>query len=109
MYESYSAPSLEKSQRCDYDIMMALPSTADVVARLGHVFAVFDQQDSANVSYGVRDAMGRRWFVKTAGSSEVSPGGRSREARVELLRRDARLHADIAHAALVTIHDVIQS
>ena len=34
MYERYSAPPLEKSQRCDYDIMMALLSTADVVARL---------------------------------------------------------------------------
>ena len=89
--------------------MMALRSTADVVASLGHVFAIFDQQDSANISYGVRDANGQRWFVKTAGSAEVSPGGLSREERVKLLRRDAQLHADIAHPALLTVHNVTET
>jgi len=94
---------------CDYDIMMALPSTADVVASFGEVFAIFDRQDSFNISYGVRDATGHRWFVKTAGSADVSPGGLSREARVKLLRRDAQLHADIAHPALLTIHKLIET
>ena len=89
--------------------MMVLQSSADVVASLGDVFTVFDQQDSANISYGVRDANGRRWFVKTAGLAQVSPGGLTREARVKLLRRDAQLHADVAHAALLSIHNVIET
>jgi serine/threonine-protein kinase len=109
MTEKYFANCLEKSQRCDYDIMMVLQSTADVIARLGEVFTVFDQQDSANISYGVRDAHGRRWFVKTAGAADVSPGGHTRDERATLLRRDAQLHADIAHPALLTIHDVIDT
>jgi serine/threonine-protein kinase len=89
--------------------MMAPRSTAEVLARLGHVFTVFDRQDSANISYGVRDANGRRWFVKTAGSGEVSPGRLTRDERVALLRRDAQLHADVSHPALLTIHDVIET
>jgi serine/threonine-protein kinase len=88
---------------------MALPSNADVIESLGDVFTVFDQQDSANISYGVRDISGRRWFVKTAGSADVSPGGLTRAERVALLRRDAELHADIAHPALLAIHDVIET
>jgi serine/threonine-protein kinase len=88
---------------------MAPPSTASVVASLGEVFAVFDQrsQDSGNVSYGVRAADGRRFFVKTAGSTDISAGGLSREQRVGLLRLDAQLHADIEHPALVALHDVV--
>ena len=33
---------------------------------IGRVFAVFDEQDSGNVSYGV-EVGGERWFVKCAG------------------------------------------
>ena len=89
--------------------MMALPSSTDVVTGLGQVFTVFDQQDSANISYGVRDTNGRRWFVKTAGSPEVSPGGLTRDERVTLLRRDAQLHLDIAHPALLAMRDVLET
>jgi serine/threonine protein kinase len=53
-------------------------------------FAVFDQQDSGCVSYGVeRD--GRRLFVKTA----VTAGGR------ESLRRAIAFHSAVRHPAIV--------
>jgi serine/threonine protein kinase len=90
---------------------MSPPSTASVVASLGEVFAVFDQrtQDSGNVSYGVRATDGRRFFVKTAGSTEISAGGLTRAQRVGLLRLDAQLHADVEHPALVALHDVVET
>jgi hypothetical protein len=40
------------------------PGIEAYLRRVGHVFCVFDRQDSDCVSYGVEVA-GERWFVKT--------------------------------------------
>ena len=87
-----------------------LPATAEVVAGLGTVFAVFDRtQDSGHVSYGVQTADGRRLFLKTPGRPGPSPGGTSRADRTESLRRTARLQQAVDHPALVPLHEVVEA
>lgn len=83
-------------------------TAADVVHRMGHVFAVFDHcsQDSSNVSYGVV-AGHTRYFVKTAGTAQVARSGRSRADRVELLRRATQVHLDVDHPALGVMHKIV--
>jgi serine/threonine-protein kinase len=61
-------------------------------------FAVFDQQDSGCVSFGVAKG-GRRLFVKTA----VNESGR------ESLRRAATFHGSVKHPAIVRPVDVIDT
>jgi hypothetical protein len=57
---------------------------------LSSAFVVFDAQDSGCLSYGV-EAVGRRWFVKRATTAQ---------ARQSLIRA-GRLHAAVAHSAIV--------
>lgn len=79
---------------------------ADYLRASGEVFAVFDQQDSGNLSYGVAIA-GERWFVKTAGL----PGDVRRldhAGRVALLRNAVRVAAT-PHRALAPLRAVIES
>lgn len=42
----------------------------DWLSELGDIFAVFDQQDSGNVSFGVADG-DKKWFVKYAGAKTL--------------------------------------
>jgi serine/threonine protein kinase len=58
----------------------------------GHVFAVFDRQDSGCLSVGV-DVAGQRLFLKTAGNS----------ATAVAMERVRRLHARVTHRALVPL------
>jgi len=65
---------------------------------IGRVFAVFDQQDSGCVSYGV--AVGdERWFVKTAAA----------EGATASLRRAITVHRAVQHRAIVPLRHVIES
>lgn len=60
------------------------------LASLGEVFAVFDEQDSGCLSYGV--TLGAtRWFVKLAPSA----------ATAALLRSAARFHAAVRHPVIL--------
>ncbi len=84
---------------------------AAVIDQIGQVFATFDArtQDSGHVSHGVLGADGRRWFVKTAGDDSDSPGGTTREDRVEALRRVAAIHDTVDHPALVPLEAVVEA
>ncbi|WP_286252976.1 serine/threonine protein kinase [Streptomyces graminofaciens] len=65
---------------------------ATYLARIGHVFRVFDAQDSGCVSYGVRlPGTGERWFVKTA---VTGPGRRA-------LERAWAFHRAVRHPVIV--------
>jgi hypothetical protein len=61
------------------------------LAELGNTFAVFDQQDSGCVSYGVDAGEGRRLFVKTSTTAAAAAS----------LRGALRLHAAVRHPAMV--------
>lgn len=83
----------------------------DVVADLGHVFAVFDAntQDSGHISYGVRDASGKKWFVKTSGDEGASPGGLSRADRVNALELSAEVSISVIHPTLIPVDRIIKT
>jgi hypothetical protein len=84
---------------------------AAVIGQMGHIFVTFDArtQDSGHISYGVLGADGRRWFVKTAGDSSDSPGGKSPEERLEVLRRAAAIQGTVDHPALVPLEAVVEA
>jgi serine/threonine-protein kinase len=65
----------------------------------GSVFAVFDQQDSGNLSYGV-EVNGARYFVKTAGRPDLDLPHLTHDQRVSLLRNAARIGNAYRHPAL---------
>ena len=74
---------------------------------VGRVFAVFDAQDSGNVSYGVQ-TQGRRFFVKTAGRSDDPAPLLAHPERVALLRNAARLWERCGHAHLPALRRILE-
>lgn len=60
------------------------------LARFGRVFAVFDDQDSECLSYGVA-VEGARWFVKIAQDGPTA----------QMLRSAAQFHAAVKHPVIV--------
>ncbi|GAA1721425.1 protein kinase [Kribbella yunnanensis] len=75
---------------------------------IGEIFAVFDAQDSGNISYGVT-VDGRRYFVKTAGDSADLEPFLAPPQRQELLRRAAVLAESVEHELLPAYHGLIES
>jgi serine/threonine-protein kinase len=75
---------------------------------VGSVFAVFDTQDSGNISYGVQVGSGR-YFVKTAGHSDDPQPYLPHPERVALLRNAVRIRRCSDHPALPALHQVIES
>lgn len=78
------------------------------LSRVGEVFTTFDQQDSGNVSYGVRVG-GDRFFVKTAGDPDDTAPYLDLAGRVALLRNAAMLADRVRHPVLASLHGVVES
>ena len=76
----------------------------------GEVFAIFGEpeQDSGNVSYGVRTG-DERFFVKTAGDPRLATPTLGHADRCDLLRNAARLYRSCPHPVLTTLRYVIES
>lgn len=74
------------------------------LSQKGEIFAVFDEQDSGNVSYGV-EIDGRRYFVKTAGRPDDS-SNLDHSGRVSLLCNAVRLAESSDHRTLPQLHQV---
>jgi serine/threonine protein kinase len=74
----------------------------------GSIFAIFDRQDSGNVSYGVESG-GARYFVKTAGSPSLELPHLDLHQRWALIRNAARIGEAYRHQALPQLHNVIES
>ncbi|REE94623.1 serine/threonine protein kinase [Paenibacillus taihuensis] len=68
---------------------------------LGHVFAVFDQQDSGNISFGVVCGT-EKFFVKYAGAKTVAYSGDVPEA-VANLKSAVHLYDELHHPSLITL------
>ncbi len=81
----------------------------DHLCAVGEVFATFDcsNQDSGNISYGVRSGR-HRYFIKTAGVPEV-PSTHSHAERVSALRNASRLFHSCPHPVLASLRDVLES
>src|SRR5688572_3179607 len=72
------------------------------------VFAVFDTQDSGNVSYGVLVGQ-ERFFVKTAGSPKDTKPLLPFAERVALLRNAILVAGAVSHDATPKLRHVIES
>lgn len=79
------------------------PHDFEWLTGMGEVFAVFDQQDSGNLSFGVHTASGKR-FIKFAGAKPVNFDGEPREA-IERLRQAMPIYQDLEHPHLVRLID----
>jgi len=83
-------------------------SPESYLARIGQLFAVFNTQDSGNVSYGVQVA-DTRYFVKTAGDPANPKPHLSHPQRVALLRNAVQLAQRVDHPALCRLYHVIEA
>jgi serine/threonine protein kinase, bacterial len=81
---------------------------AAYLKRVGNVFALFDTQDSGNVSYGV-EIDGERYFVKSAGDPENAQPYLAHEQRVALLRNAVQLAQNVDHPTLCRLYHVLES
>lgn len=78
------------------------------LSKISHRFALFNTQDSGNISYGVA-VNGVRYFVKTAGDPDDNRPYLAHAQRVALLRNAVVLAQSIAHPALCQLQQVIES
>ena len=79
--------------------MTTLPEwVEDTLGRIDEVHAVFDQQDSGNLGFGLTQGR-HRWFVKVATTARAAEG----------LRRAAVLHNNVQHPAIVEVERVLLS
>ncbi|BBH24403.1 serine/threonine protein kinase [Paenibacillus baekrokdamisoli] len=70
---------------------------------LGHVFCVFDQQDSGNISFGV-EKDGDRRFIKYAGAKPLHFAGDKHNA-IQSLRDAVHLYDELSHPCLIELID----
>jgi serine/threonine-protein kinase len=77
------------------------PHKFDWLVNMGEVFAVFDQQDSGNISFGIKDNSGKK-FVKYAGAKPLEYGGDPQEA-VERLKQAVSIYNDLDHPHLMKL------
>jgi serine/threonine protein kinase, bacterial len=93
------------------DIPIITETPRDFLDALGEVFAEFGakSQDSGNISYGIRTTDGAHYFVKTAGIPGDDRWYLPYEKRVALLRNAVVIAGAVAHPALPTLHNVIES
>jgi len=72
------------------------------LARWGKPFCVFDRTDSGNLSFGVEDKSGERYFVKIAGAHTKNAVIAPAQA-VENLRRAVSLYEEMRHPHLIEL------
>ncbi|MEC3885745.1 serine/threonine protein kinase [Halobacillus sp. HZG1] len=68
---------------------------------MGHVFCVFDEQDSGNISFGVEREDGK-FFVKYAGAKPMDFSGEPKEA-VERLRTAMSVYQQLKHPSVIRL------
>lgn len=77
------------------------------LTRLGTPFAVFDQNDSGNVSFGVERPDGRRLFVKYAGARPAEYDGDPADA-VARLQAARTVYEAVNHPALIRFVEALE-
>lgn len=73
----------------------------DLLIKLGTVFAVFDQQDSGNISFGV-EKDGHKKFVKYAGAQTIAYEGTTHDA-IERLKNSINIYEELKHESLIKL------
>lgn len=73
---------------------------------LGEVFAVFPEQDSGNISFGIVKN-GKKTFVKYAGAKTVHYAGRPEEA-IKRLKTSLSIYEHLSHEHLIHFLEAIE-
>ncbi|MBP1999941.1 serine/threonine-protein kinase [Paenibacillus shirakamiensis] len=73
------------------------------IHKYGQVFCVFDQQESGNLSFGIRQGQ-KKLFLKFAGAKTVRYEGSVSDA-IESLEQSVVLYQDLAHPSLIKLLD----
>ncbi|WP_339215640.1 serine/threonine-protein kinase [Ornithinibacillus sp. FSL M8-0202] len=94
---------IKKQLNQDISIQLKADYNFIWLSRFGQVFAVFDQQDSGNISFGV-ESEGVKRFLKYAGA-ETLHGSVSPELAVQNLKQSVGIYQDLSHASLVNLLD----
>lgn len=68
----------------------------------GEVFCVFDQNDSGNISFGVENKRGKKYFIKVAGARTVESVHTPNEA-VNSLKQTVKIYEDLKHNSLIEL------
>lgn len=79
------------------------PRVFDFLNRYGEVFAVFDQNDSGNISFGVRNKH-EKLFIKIAGADTVNACCNP-EVAVKTLQVAVSLYESLRHSRLIELID----
>ena len=90
------------------EVTFALKETHNFkwLTEYGSVFKVFDQQDSGNLSFGVKQG-DKKLFVKYAGAKPIHYEGEPSYA-VARLKQAAPIYRDLKHKSLITLLDQFQ-
>lgn len=83
---------------------MAAPFDFSFLKRYGTVFKVYDDQDSGNICFGVKNEDGERVFVKFAGAPTARYTGQKEDA-VASLKNASGLYKALAHENLIRLID----
>ena len=76
--------------------------------KFGTVFRVFDDQDSGNICFGLRDGSGRRRFIKYAGA-KTKRGTVTPLTAVQNLRATVSIYRDLAHPSLIRLLECVDT
>lgn len=82
---------------------MKEPFDFGFLKKYGRVFKAFDDQDSGNICFGLKDGQ-RRLFLKFAGAP-TARGSVSTQAAIENLRATLPVYSDLAHDNLIRLVD----
>lgn len=87
------------------DVMFQLQEEHDFgwLAKLGHVFEVFAQQDSGNISFGI-EKNSERFFIKYAGAKSTAFSGDPQDA-INNLKNAMPLYRELSHPSLIKLID----
>lgn len=72
------------------------------LTHFGQVFCVFDQSDSGNISFGVENATGEKYFIKVAGAQTVESVCEPIEA-VKVLKKAVKVYKDLEYERLIKL------
>lgn len=87
----------------DFAIRLREYHDFNFLKRLGRVFAVFDEQDSGNICFGIDTGSGKL-FVKYAGAKTIEYPGKPEDA-VDRLKRSIPVYHALRHPSLVELRD----
>ncbi|MGM0751692.1 MAG: phosphotransferase [Bacillota bacterium] len=77
------------------------PFDLSFIEKYGEVFKVYDDQDSGNICFGVKDG-DERYFIKFAGAPTERYAGKPEEAIVDL-KSAVQVYQDLAHPHLIRL------